>query len=316
MLAERGVLGVLAGAGALPRLVAEAEKRQGGAAHILSLAGAAGDWIDDWPHSRVGLGQAGKVFAALRRAGCRRVCFAGGLSRPSLTGLAFDLTGVALIPRVARLMRLGDDGLLRGLASIFEERGFELIGPQTLLSDLLAPAGPLTDRAPSKADLEDIARAAEIVEALGAVDVGQGAVVAQGRCLSVETVEGTDAMLGRLKGETRRGGAKTPSGALYKAPKPGQDRRMDLPAIGPETVRAAKAAGLNGVAVRAGAVFVLDIADTAAAAREAGLFVYGWAPQAEPRSSAVLAAARGDEPQAAPEAEPGAQPGATPGASA
>ncbi len=273
-------LGVIAGGGALPRLVAEAERRAGGDAFVVALAGAPGDWVRDYPHAPCGLGQVGKLFRALRTAGCERVCFAGGLSRPSLASLlrAFDLTALKVAAEAFRLMRRGDDGMLRGFADIFERRGFRLIGAAELLGDLLAPEGPLSARAPDAADLADIGRAADIVAALGAVDVGQGAVVARGRCLAVETVQGTDAMLATLAGDARRGGAPIPSGALYKAPKPGQDMRFDVPAIGPETVARAKAAGLNGVAVRAGGVFVLDPGATAAAADRAGLFVYGHAP--------------------------------------
>lgn len=274
-----GALGVVAGAGALPRLVAEAERRAGGQVFVVALSGFAEPWVEDWPHAYCGLAQVRRLFGALRGAGCRRVCFAGGLSRPSLLTLAkslrFDVGAFALVPRFARLLRQGDDGLLRGIAEIFEERGFVLTPAQALLGELLAPEGTLGRVAPSARDLEDIERAAEIVAALGAVDVGQGAVVAHGRCLAVETVFGTDAMLRDLAGKTKRHGAPIPAGALYKAPKPGQDRRVDLPTIGPRTLEGVKAAGLNGVALQAGAAFILDLEATAAAADAAGLFVYG-----------------------------------------
>ena len=288
--ASAPILGVVAGAGALPRLVAEAEQRAGGGVFVIALRGFAEPWVRAWPHETCGLGQVGRLFGALKSAGCGRVCFAGGLSRPSILTLArslrFDFTALRVAPAVARLLRRGDDGLLRGLAAMFEERGFQLVAAQELLGELLAPEGALGAHGPSERDLEDIERAAEIVAALGQVDVGQGAVVARGRCLAVETVFGTDAMLKSLAGETRRHGAPIPSGALYKAPKPGQDRRVDLPAIGPRTVAAVKAAGLNGVALEAGSVFVLDFAETARAADQAGVFVYGRPAAAAPRGDA------------------------------
>lgn len=275
---------MLAGGGALPRLVAEAERRRGGEAFIVALAGAPGDWVEAFPHTPCGLGQVGKLFSALRNAGCERVCFAGGLTRPSLGSLlrAFDATALKVAVEVFRLMRKGDDGMLRGFAEIFERRGFRLVGASELLEDLLASPGALTRRGPSETDLADIARAAEIVAALGAVDVGQGAVVARGRCLAVETVQGTDAMLARLEGDTRRAGAPIPSGVIFKAPKPGQDMRFDVPAVGPDTVARAKAAGLNGVAVQVGGVFLLDPAETLEAADREGLFVYGYEAETRP----------------------------------
>ena len=283
----QGALGVLAGRGALPRLVAEAERRRGGDAYIIALRGFAEPWAAQWPSATAGLGQVGRIFSLLRAAGCDRVCFAGGLQRPSLLNLRFDLTALRVLPQVARLLRKGDDGLLRGLAAIFEARGFQLVGAHELLGDLVAPAGPLGGRAPSSRDLEDAARAAEIVEALGQVDVGQGAVVAHGRCLAVETIQGTDAMLRGLVGQKRRAGAPIPSGLLFKAPKPGQDLRMDMPAVGPDTMRRAKEAGLNGVAVQAGGVIVLDMAATARAADQAGVFFYGWRPLGEPNGGSI-----------------------------
>lgn len=274
-----GRLGVIAGGGALPRLVAEAERKAGGDPFVIGLRANAGEWTNGYETVAAGPGQVGRIFAALKRAGCVRVCFAGGIQRPSLTNVRFDFTALRVLPLMRRLMRKGDDGLLRGLAQIFEARGFRMVGAHELLGDLLAPEGALGAVAPSDRDLEDIARAAEIVDALGRVDVGQGAVVATGRCLAVETIQGTDAMLAQLKGETRRGGAPVPSGALFKGPKPGQDLRLDLPAIGPETVRRVAQAGLNGVAVRAGGVFVLDIEETVAAADAERVFLYGWRPE-------------------------------------
>lgn len=277
-----GPLGVIAGRGALPRLLAEAARRQGGDAYIVALCGAAEPWVEDWPHVWCGFGQVGRIFSSLRAAGCRRVAFAGGVSRPALVTWRFDLQALGVAWRMARLLRAGDDGLLRGVGAIFEERGFELIAAHSILGDLLAPAGALGRVAPSARDLEDLARAQEIVAALGRVDVGQGAVVAHGRCLGLESVQGTDAMLGFIAGDPGRGGAPKRAGVLYKAPKPGQDLRFDLPAIGPITMEKAAAAGLNGVAMRAGQVFLLDPAATIAAADRLGLFLYGAEEAAAP----------------------------------
>ncbi|MEM1419432.1 MAG: UDP-2,3-diacylglucosamine diphosphatase LpxI [Pseudomonadota bacterium] len=279
---SRPRLGVVAGGGALPRLVCEAERNAGGDPFVIALRANAGDWVSDYENTVSGPGQVGRIFAALSGAGCGRVCFAGALQRPSLSNVRFDFTALRVLPVMRRLMRQGDDGLLRGLAQIFEARGFTMVGAHELLGELLAPMGPLGARTPNQSDLTDIERAAEIVAALGAVDVGQGAVVARGRCLAVETVQGTDVMLGRLEGDTRRGGAPIPSGVLYKSPKPDQDLRLDLPAIGPETIRRAATAGLNGVAVRSGGVFILDVDETIAAADAAGVFLFGWDPEEGP----------------------------------
>lgn len=271
-------VGVIAGSGALPRLVAEARAKDGAAYHVIALEGAAEDWVAAHPHSFATLGKVGAIIKALRAASCNAVVFAGGLVRPSLKSLSLDWKGATLMPRVARLFaKGGDDALLRGIALIFEEEGFQVVGAQEFLSGLLATEGAIGARMPSDQDLADIERAAEIVRKLGPLDVGQGAVVAGGLCLAMEAIEGTDGMLERVAvlPKRRRSAAPPPSGALFKAPKPDQDRRVDLPAIGPDTIAHAKAAGLNGVAVEAGGVFVLGVEETARAADAAGLFLWG-----------------------------------------
>jgi DUF1009 family protein len=132
-------------------------------------------------------------------------------------------------------------------------------------------AGSLTDR-----DQADATRAAAIVAALGAVDVGQGTVVAQGLCLAVEALPGTDAMLAavaalpaNLRPDPARG-----RGLFYKATKPGQDHRIDLPTLGPDTLRAAHAAGLGGIAFEAGGVICLNLPEMQHLAGELGLFLW------------------------------------------
>lgn len=274
-------VGIIAGSGALPRLIAEERARAGARYHVIALEGAAGDWVRDHPSDPMTLGKVGGIMKALRAAGCDAIVFAGGLARPSLASLTPDWKGAMLAPRITRLFAQGgDDALLRGIALIFEEEGFRVLGAHELLDSLLAPEGAMGERRPGPQDLADIERAAEIVNMLGAADVGQGAVVANNVCLAVEAIEGTDLMLARVAAlpRRRRAAAPPPSGALYKAPKPGQDRRVDLPAIGPDTIAEAKAAGLNGVAVEAGGVFILGVEETARAADEAGLFLWGRKP--------------------------------------
>lgn len=206
--------------------------------------------------------------------GVTQVCFAGAMRRPRLEPELFDARTASLVPRLVGAMQAGDDATLRAVIDLFEEWGLSVVGADEIAPDLVPGAGVLTGT-PSPADAEDAARAAAIVGALGGVDVGQGAVVAQGLCLAVEALPGTDAMLEfaalhqALKPDPT--GAR---GVFYKAPKPGQDRRIDLPAIGPQTVARAAAAGLGGIVWQAGGVLLLDRAATLAAAQAAGLFLW------------------------------------------
>ena len=126
---------------------------------------------------------------------------------------------------------------------------------------------------PGRGDRRDIERASAIARALGQADVGQGVVVAGGICLGLETIQGTDAMLDFVA--RTEAGLRRKAGVLFKAPKPGQDWRTDLPVIGPETLLAAHRAGLNGIAVEAGGVMILQIETVRAEADRLGLFVWG-----------------------------------------
>lgn len=269
-------LAIVAGRGALPRLIAEDCARNGRPYRVVVFAGTVLDWLDGHPVIPAAFEKPGRLFAALRSAGCGAVTFAGGLVRPRLRPLRFDLTMWRLAPRLLAAVRAGDDATLRAVASVFEAAGFRVVAPQALLPELPAAAGVPTRALPSPADRADAARAAAIVAALGAVDVGQAAVVAQGVCLGLESIQGTDALLAFVadSGARFRPDPTGARGVLFKGPKPGQDRRLDLPAIGPDTVRGAAAAGLAGIVIEAEGVMVLDWRATIAVADAAGLFLW------------------------------------------
>lgn len=211
----------------------------------------------------------------LHEIGVTQLCFAGRMHRPKLEPEFFDSRTAQLVPRVAMAMGRGDDGLLREILAIFEEDGFAVLGADALHPDLVPGDGVLTAAQPSAADRKDADRAAAIVAALGALDVGQGAVVAQGQCLAVEALPGTDSMLDFVAQTARRADAKGAKGVFFKAPKPGQDRRVDLPALGPATVARAAAAGLAGIVFEAGGVLMIDRAEMVAEADRRGLFLWG-----------------------------------------
>jgi DUF1009 family protein len=210
----------------------------------------------------------------LEDRGVSRVVFAGAVQRPRLDPALLDPSTAELLPRLMQAMAAGDDATLRAVIEVFEEFGFAVAGVEDVAPALLPGAGVLAGVVAER-DKADAARAAAIVAALGAVDVGQGAVVAQGLCLGVEALPGTDALLAQVAGiSALRPDPGRGRGVFYKAAKPGQDRRIDLPTLGPETLRAAAAAGLGGVAFQAGSVICLDLAEMQALAGELGLFLW------------------------------------------
>lgn len=272
--AIRAKLGIIAGGGDLPVKLLEACRRQGRPAFVIGLTGSAeprpADGVADaW----ASIGSVGKVLGLLRDAGCAEVVMAGNVRRPDFATLRLDWKGIKVIPRIVAAARHGDDHLLRSLVTIFEEEGFKVVGADQILDDLLMLAGPLGLHDLPPALLPDLERGIVIVQALGAVDVGQGAVVVGGDAVAVEAAEGTDRMLARAA--ELRAGWTTREGLLVKLPKPNQEKRVDLPTIGVATVEGAAAAGLAGIAVAAGATLVLDRAAVAARADALGLFVVG-----------------------------------------
>ena len=263
-----GRLALLAGRGALPALVAEAAP----GALVCEMEGTASDAPGErlpWRVERLGT-----LLAALRERGVDQVCPCGALHRPRLDLAAVDGATMPLLSRIASALPRGDDATLRAAVALFEEAGFSVVAAHELRPDLLPGEGVLEGEV-GEGDRRDAERAAAILAALGAADVGQGCVVAQGQCLAVEALPGTDHMLSVVAGlGSRRPDPGRGRGLLMKTPKPGQDRRVDLPSIGPGTVRAAAAAGLGGVVVEAGGVLVLGLDAVREAAREAELFLW------------------------------------------
>ncbi|MGY6632317.1 MAG: LpxI family protein [Alkalilacustris sp.] len=270
----RGRTAVIAGRGGLPARIVAALVAAGEDPVVATLPGASPDGLGDRPTEAVEVERLMVFFDRLHALGVRRVVFAGGLSRPRLDPERFDPRTAQLVPRLVAAMQAGDDATLRAVIALFEEEGFGVVGAADVVPELLPGPGVLGQVRPCSADKRDAARAASIVAALGVVDVGQGAVVARGLCLAVEALPGTDAMLEQVAALPAVLRGDTPAGVLFKAAKPGQDRRVDLPALGPGTLRAAARAGLAGVAFEAGGVLLIDRAAAVAAADAAGLFLW------------------------------------------
>lgn len=210
----------------------------------------------------------------LIEAGVGKVVFAGAIRRPRLDPEAFDPRTAQLVPRILSAMQSGDDAALREVLKVFEENDLTVCGVDEVIPELIPSEGILAGTV-SDADKRDAACAVDILSGLGPFDIGQGAVVAQGLCLAIETLPGTAAMLDFAA--THAGLRPNPNGArgvFYKAPKPGQDRRVDLPTIGPDTVSQAAAAGLAGIAWQAGGVILLDREEAMRRADAAGLFLW------------------------------------------
>ena len=276
-----GKLGLIAGGGALPLEIVRACDMVERPVFVVRLKGMADPALADRDGVDAGVAELGKVIKAFKQAGCSSVCFAGMVPRPDLTALLPDLRGLAALPRVLAVAKAGDDALLRAIAAEFEREGFIVEGAEQVVAGLAIGEGPLGARRPTQADQADIALAMRAARAIGRLDIGQAAVAAHGLVLAVEAQEGTDALLRRCAElpANLRGAPDALVGVLAKAPKAVQDRRIDLPTIGPATVIAAAHAGLAGVVGEAGGLLVVERDRVIEIADDLGLFIVGLPPE-------------------------------------
>jgi UDP-2,3-diacylglucosamine hydrolase len=271
-------LAIICGGGSFPGAVADAVAARGRRPVMFGIKG----WADPavigrYVHHWIALGQAGRFFRLAKAENCREVLFIGAVLRPPLTALRLDWHTIKLMPRVIRFFRGGDDKLLSGVAGVAESGGLRVVGVKDVAPELFVPEGVLGTHQPSARDYGDIDRALKLITTLGPFDVGQAAVVADGHVIAVEAAEGTDHMLARIVELRRLGRVSAPArvGVLVKAPKPGQDRRFDLPSIGPRTIELVAGAGLAGLAVTAGSTMIAEAEVAIAAADRERIFVVG-----------------------------------------
>lgn len=274
-------LGLIAGGGELPIRLARQCQASGRPLFVIRLKGMADPMMAGFDGVDLGIAELGKCLAAMKKAGCETVCLAGIVKRPDFAALKPDLRGLKALPGVIAAARRGDDALLRFLVGEFENEGFAIEGAHEVAQGMTLPGGPLGRLKPQARHMQDLHKAFHIAGEIGRLDVGQGAVVCEGLVLAVEAQEGTDAMLERCAAlpAPLRGAIEARRGVLAKRPKPIQEQRVDLPAIGVATVIGAARAGLAGIAGEAGKVLVLDHAAVAKAADELGLFIYGLDPK-------------------------------------
>ncbi len=262
-------IGILAGGGLLPVCITDACQQNQQPFHIIVFAGQGDpEAFEGHPYDVIRLGAGGAAIQCLRDNGCDQIVMAGSIRRPSMSALRPDWWGIKFFAKSGAQI-LGDDGLLSALIHALEDEGFTVIGADELVPDLLMPKGDVGKIKPDAKHTADIKTAIEAAQALGKQDIGQAAVAFNGEVIATEDPGGTDALLRGLVEAGNKGGV------LAKTLKPGQERRVDLPTIGPETIINAHASGLSGVAIEAGNAFLIERDATIRMANDLGLFLVG-----------------------------------------
>jgi len=250
--ASTETIGLIAGGGQFPLLVAEAARKRGfsvlAVAHLGETDPSLSEKVDEviW----IRLGQLGQLIKALKKKKVKKSLMAGTITkRRMFEDIRPDLKGLAIISKLALFH---DDGILRAVADELAREGIEIVSSTQYLPELVAPQGCLTKRKPNKSEKEDIDFGFQVAKELGRLDIGQCVVVRRKTILAVEAIEGTDAAI-------RRGGDLAREGAVVvKVSKPHQDLRFDVPAVGLGTVKAMAEVKAAALAVESGKTLLFD----------------------------------------------------------
>ncbi|MEM6899042.1 MAG: UDP-2,3-diacylglucosamine diphosphatase LpxI [Pseudomonadota bacterium] len=270
-------IGLIAGAGRLPELVAASVEAAARKAVVIRLAGMADPALERFEGREIQLGALRDVIATLRAQGCVDLSFAGKVERPDFSSLGLDDLAMTHMPRLMPAASRGDDALMRAVGDIFEAEGFNIVGLSDVADDLICREGVVAGGERAKLHSNDMAKAFDVAGLVGEHDIGQGCIVCAGLVLAVEAQEGTNAMLSRVKflSEDVRGTPDRRRGVLVKRAKPGQDLRMDLPVVGLETFEHAAAAGLAGIGLEAHTSIIVDKDELIQRANEIGMAIVG-----------------------------------------
>ena len=222
------------------------------------------------PHVFAKIGEVGKILDVMTQNGVHDIVLAGGIKRPSFKELIPDWRGAKLMAKLA-IRKMSDDNLFRAIMDEIERHGFRVVGIEEVVPQMMFSEGVYGRVKPSADDMDDIQRGMVVAKALGAVDVGQAVVVQEGMVLAVEAIEGTDMMLSRAATVKKQGKAPV----MVKVLKPGQDLRVDLPAIGLQTIEQLKKYGIKGIAVEAGGILLIEREAVIKMADEFGIFITG-----------------------------------------
>ncbi len=264
-------LGIIAGSGDLPTCLVEGCLAMGIEPFIVGFHDNTDpDILKKHPHLFTDLGKAGKVIKFFKKHDVKDLVLIGGIKRPSLRELKPDLRGAKILSRIG-LSPMGDNTLLSLLKRELESDGLKVHGIRPFCQDLLAAEGTLGQVKPNDEDMLNIRIGIEASQMIGKLDVGQSVIIQQGLVIGIEAVEGTDALIARC-GELQKSGQ---GGVLVKTMKPQQDRDLDIPTIGLDTIINAHKAGLRGIALQADNVLIVNPKKVAQYADQYKMFVVG-----------------------------------------
>jgi len=245
-------LGIIAGNGVYPRLLADGARR-GGVEKI--VAAAFTDETDPVLERHVNVlewmrvGQLGRILKFFRSQGIHHAIMAGQIAPKNLFDLRPDLKALMLL---GKLKERNAESIFAAIGDELAKIDVDLLPATTFLEDSLARPGLIAGPKLSPRQEHDVALGWDIAKEIARLDIGQTVVLKNGTIVAVEALEGTNEAI-------KRGGTLAREGAvMVKVSKPNQDMRFDVPVIGVETVRIAAESGVGVIAVEAGKTLLLE----------------------------------------------------------
>lgn len=264
-------LAIIAGNGSIPFYLIEECNKIGREYCLIIIEGHGKELSEKYdPDYIVSLSKMGRAVKYVKNIGIKHIVMVGGVKRPSLKNIIPDLWTAKFLTTISSKVS-GDNSVLSKLTKALEREGFIIVAPEEVLPNLICPKGTLGKVKPNQQNNEDISTGYRIAKIIGANDIGQSIIIENGLVIAVEAAEGTDRMIKRslsLKKEKK-------AGVLIKVIKPMQDKRIDRPVIGIDTIKAVKKAGLDGIALESNEILILNYSDVILYADEEGLFVEG-----------------------------------------
>jgi DUF1009 family protein len=269
----QGKLAIIAGKGDLPKMIIKkCQEQQREFLVILIKEEASNADFLCFNHQIIGFGEISKIISILKNNNIGELVFAGGVTKPSMAGIKVDAKGAVLLSKILGNKFFGDDNLLSTIINFFEKEGFKVVGADKIIEDLLAQKGIMGSVKPDADMQKDIEMGREALRIMSDLDIGQAIAVQQKQIIAVEGVEGTDNLILRSKDlQFEKGGRAV----LVKMKKSNQNTKIDLPALGKQTIENLAKSGFAGVAVEANSCLIINQKEVIKLADDLGLFVVG-----------------------------------------
>lgn len=265
--------GIIAAAGPVPLNVAQELRASGHEVVIISLKTITDADFSGFQVYDHRLGAVSAIIDSLKSSGVEKLIMAGRFKRPKLAAVMPDMRGAKILTRA---LGAGDDTALSIVKEDLAKDGITVTDIADILKQDFATAGVIAGTAPDQDQIDAITIGAEYLKAAGRFDLGQSCIVESRRIIAVEAAEGTDAMLDRAA--SLRDPDLAPA-VMVKMLKTGQDRALDPPGIGVETIKRAHKAGINMIAVEAGGVMIIDPESTIKTAKDLSVGLFGLKPE-------------------------------------